>query len=94
VGEAIAGELTRYRVEIGDPDAVAAGIVAAIETPFAAGPDSVRLRDADRADRLDELAFELPLVGGDEPAGRLTVAAIADALRDGLRDDDPLRGYA
>ena len=35
------------------------------------------LRDVARADRLDELEFELPLAGGDEPAGRLTLSALA-----------------
>ena len=30
----------------------------------------LRLRDVARADRLDELSFELPLAGGDEPTGR------------------------
>ena len=34
------------------------------------------------ADRLDELNFELPLVGGDDPSGpALTLAAIAGVLR-------------
>ena len=37
---------------------------------------ALRLRDVARADRLDELDFELPLAGGDEPTGRLTLAAI------------------
>ena len=48
-----------------------------------------------RADRLDELAFELPLVGGDDPTGRLTLerdrrACCASTSRPG----DPLGGYA
>jgi exodeoxyribonuclease V beta subunit len=46
------------------------------------------------ADRLDELAFELPLVGGDAPAGTLGVGAIAALLRARLAPDDPLAGYA
>ena len=33
-------------------------------------PAALRLRDVARADRLDELDFELPLAGGDAPAGR------------------------
>ena len=37
----------------------------------------LRLRDVARADRLDELEFELPLAGGDDPTGRLTLDAIA-----------------
>jgi exodeoxyribonuclease V beta subunit len=84
----------RRRVEIGDPAAVALGIRAAIETPLGPIADGIRLRDVTRADRLDELDFELPLAGGDEPTGRLTLAAIADALREHLPADDPLAGYA
>jgi exodeoxyribonuclease V beta subunit len=68
----------RRRVEIGDVDTVVAGLQAAIETPLAG---DVSLRQIGRADRLDELSFELPLVGGDDPRGpALTLAAIADVL--------------
>ncbi len=96
----------RRKVDVGDPAAVVVGLRAAIETPLGPLLDGARLRDVRRADRLDELAFELPLAGGDEPAGRLTLAAIGAALRahdDGLSDyaerlDDPalrssVRGY-
>ncbi len=74
----------RRRVELGDVDAVVAGLHAAIETPLAG---DVSLRQIARADRLDELNFELPLVGGDDPRGpALTLAAIADVLH---ADGDP-----
>ena len=76
--EAIAAVQARRPVELGDPAAVVAGLRAAIETPFL---DGLRLRDLARADRLDELDFELPLVGGDRPAGWLDLDAIADVLR-------------
>jgi exodeoxyribonuclease V beta subunit len=85
--EAIASVRARRPVELGDPAAVVAGLIAAIETPFL---DGTRLRDLARADRLDELDFELPLVGGDKPSGRLDLEAIADVLR---AHGDPL-GYA
>jgi exodeoxyribonuclease V beta subunit len=76
---------------------VVAGLQAAIETPL----DGYRLRDLARADRLDELDFELPLVGGDTPTSRLALDAIAAVLEgDSLptRLDDPVlrrsvRGY-
>ncbi len=45
------------------------------------GGGGLRLRDVGRVDRLDELEFELPLVGGDDPSGRLTLAPIAEVLR-------------
>jgi len=50
--------------------------------------------DVDRADRLDELAFELPLAGGDDPAGELGVADLGRVLREHLPPDDPLAQYA
>jgi exodeoxyribonuclease V beta subunit len=87
----------RRRVEIGDPAAVAAGLRAAIETPLGGLLDALRLRDVARADRLDELDFELPLVGGDDPSGELALEAL-DASGLPLRVSDPLlrrgvRGY-
>ena len=96
------GELAAHvdalrRVEIGDPAAVVAGLRTAIETP--AG--GLRLRDLPRADRLDELDFELPLVGGEDATAVLTLDAIASVLAshgEAMRLDDPalrrtLRGY-
>ncbi len=56
--------------------------------------DGTRLRDIERADRLDELEFELPLVGGDDPSGRLTLKAIAGVLRAHLPAGDPMAAYA
>jgi exodeoxyribonuclease V beta subunit len=53
-----------------------------------------RLRDLTRADRLDELAFELPLAGGEHPEGALELGAIAAVLREHLPPGDPLAGYA
>jgi exodeoxyribonuclease V beta subunit len=93
LGDRIAVEQARGRVEIGDAERVISGLAAAIETPLADG-DPTRLRDLTRADRLDELSFELPLAGGDEPTGELTVTAIARALRSGLPSGDPLASYA
>ncbi|MDX6679610.1 MAG: exodeoxyribonuclease beta subunit, partial [Solirubrobacteraceae bacterium] len=85
----------RRHVDIGDPAMVVAGLRAALETPL--GPllgGGTRLRDVARADRLDELDFELPLAGGDEPRGQLALTAIGDVLREHLAPDDPLAGYA
>jgi exodeoxyribonuclease V beta subunit len=92
--ERIAEEQLRGRVDIGDPALVAAGLAAAIETPLGGRAGGLRLRDVGRADRLDELEFELPLAGGDSPTGQLTVAAVAVVLRAGLAANDPLAGYA
>ena len=84
----------RRTIEIGDPDAVIAGLGAAIETPLGPALDGLRLRERPRSDRLDELEFELPLAGGDDPSGELALSSIAQLLRDRLPADDPLAGYA
>jgi exodeoxyribonuclease V beta subunit len=86
------GELQAWRpVDIGDPAVAVAGLRAAIETPLG---DGLRLRDIARADRLDELEFELPLAGGDAPTGEVVLDAIAAALAERLPAGDPLAGYA
>jgi len=79
---------------IGDPTVIVSGLRAAIETPLGPLPGDLRLRDVGRADRLDELAFELPLAGGDRPTGWLTLELISSVLREHLAPDDPLAGYA
>jgi exodeoxyribonuclease V beta subunit len=84
----------RRRVEIGEPEHVVEGLAAAIETPLGPLVGDLRLRDVARADRLDELAFELPLVGGDDPTGRVALTAIADVLREHLGRENELGGYA
>jgi exodeoxyribonuclease V beta subunit len=81
-------------VELGEPSAVVGGLRAAIETPLGRLLGGTRLRDVARGDRLDELEFELPLVGGDKPTGALTLALIAEQLRRHLPADDPFAGYA
>ncbi|WP_028060279.1 UvrD-helicase domain-containing protein [Candidatus Solirubrobacter pratensis] len=84
----------RRPFEIGDTGVVVAGLRAAIETPLGEAFGGLRLRDVARADRLDELTFELPLAGGDEPAGRFSPAALGAVLREHLAPGDALHGYA
>ena len=92
--ENIAATRSRLNVDIGDPAAAVAGLRAAIETPLGPALGGISLREVARSDRLDELDFELPLAGGDEATGWLTLAAIRDVLRDHLPAGDPLAGYA
>lgn len=90
----IAAVGSRRSLDLGDPGVAVRGLRAAIETPLGGIVDGRRLRDVGRGDRLDELEFELPLVGGDEPSGRLTLRAIAGTLRGHLPASDPMADYA
>jgi len=90
----IEAELARRPVDLGDLDAVIAGLVAMISSPLGQAVGDVRLRDVGPSDRLDELDFELPLVGGDIPSAELSLADVADLLRRHVDPDDPLAGYA
>jgi len=95
LAESVAGALSRRGFDLGgESDRVVQGLRAAIETPLGPVVDGVRLRDVTRSDRLDELEFELPLAGGDEPTGRLTLPAIAGVLRSQLPAGDPITAYA
>ena len=90
----VAAARRRRTVDVGDPLQLVDGLAAAIETPLGPLAGDRRLRDLTRPDRLDELTFELPLVGGDAPSGELTLAAIGAVLREHLAGADPLAGYA
>jgi exodeoxyribonuclease V beta subunit len=87
-------ERTRRHVDLGDPATVAAGLRAAIDTPLGPLVGDIRLRDITAADRMDELAFELPLVGGDAPTAELTVDQIGLLLTEHLPPGDVLVDYA
>jgi exodeoxyribonuclease V beta subunit len=84
----------RRATDVGDTEAVATGLAAVLDTPLGPVLGDRRLRQIARADRLDELEFELPLAGGDKPAGLLTLGRVAAVLRDRLGPDDPLAAYA
>ena len=94
VRAALASETAWRNVNLGDTEAVVSGLCAAIESPLGPLVDGVRLCDIARADRLDELSFEIPLVGGDTPTASLHVGALADVLDEYLPGDDPVARYA
>ena len=78
-------------------DALAEALVPMQRTSLGPLANGLTLTEIGLRDRLCELDFEFPLVGGDRPAGRLPVvalSAVADVLRRHLRDDDPMRAYA
>ena len=81
-------------VDVGDRELVIAGLRAALDTPLGPVTGEFRLRDLTRRDRVDELGFELPLVGGDTPTGVLDVASIGLLLERHLAPGDPLHSYA
>jgi exodeoxyribonuclease V beta subunit len=89
--EHLRAAVTRSGTDLGALPDVADGLAAALATSVGPVFDGRALTAVAPADRLDELAFELPLAGGDEPSGNLTLPAIAAVLR---AHGDPLAGYA
>ena len=69
----------------GDTEGLVEGLQAAILTPLGDLTGGVSLARIARRDRLDELGFELPLVGGDEPVGEVTTAEMAALFARHLR---------
>jgi exodeoxyribonuclease V beta subunit len=65
-----------------------------MRTPLGPLAGSRALADIPTTDRLAELEFELPLLGGDEPtAGKATLLSLAERLRSHLDPHDPLAAY-
>jgi len=90
--------LSRWSTVTYEPEALGAALLPAMETPMGLLADGRRLRDVAAKDRLAELDFELPLVGGDAAAAEGTgpapsVRAIAALLRERLPSDDPFAPY-
>ena len=77
----------------GHLDSLVAGLALALETPLGPRLEGRRLCDLTTSGRLDELAFDLPLAGGDVPVGHITMEAIAGIFESTLPADDPLAGY-
>ncbi len=94
LSEAFTAQSARWAVDVGDAAVFVRGLRAALETPLGPLLGDVRLGDIGRADRVDELSFELPLVGGDTPLGTLELASLAAVLEEHLTAGDPMRTYA
>ncbi len=78
-----------------DAEALGAALLPAMLTPLGGPAGGLRLADVAPADRLAEMDFELPLAGGDDPAGSAATArAIAELLRSHLSPSDPFMPYA
>jgi exodeoxyribonuclease V beta subunit len=97
VDHALRLEQAYFNVDLGNREDVIRGLCASIESPLGL-TGGLRLRDMTRDNRLDELGFELPLVGGDDAnAGRdddLRVTDLATLLVEHLGRDDPVYAYA
>jgi exodeoxyribonuclease V beta subunit len=92
--EAVGSAMARRTIQTGDRDLLVAGLTAAIDTPLGAIVGGMRLRDVTRANRLDEMSFELPLSGGDRPSGAISMLDVAGVFRANLAAGDPLLSYA
>ena len=77
-----------------EPRQAAEGLALALATSLGGEFGSLALTGVSRADRLDELAFELPLAGGDEPVRAARLADIGALLAEFIPADGPLAGYA
>ncbi|MBW0104820.1 UvrD-helicase domain-containing protein [Pseudonocardia sp. KRD291] len=86
-------ELARQPADV-DPDELAAALLPVLRTPLGPVADGYTLADVAPVDRLSELEFEMPLCGGDSPAGTLRLGRVAELLARHLDGDDPLAGYA
>ena len=78
-------------------DELRTGLLAALTTPLDPLLAGMSLSALARNDRLDELSFELPVAGGDDPSGQVRMADIAQLVGAHLPtagSGRPLAGYA
>ncbi len=96
IAERLREQRARRPLDVGDAAAAVEGLTAALHTPLGPLLGDRALSSIPRSDRIDEMAFELPLAGGDHStsATALTPRSIAGVLRDHLEPDDLLHGYA
>ena len=94
VRAACAAVLTRTGSAGLTADALADGLLPAYGTSLGPLAGGRTLAEVPRSDRLAELAFELPLAGGDRPVPtELRLGDLAPLLRRHLRPDDALAPY-
>jgi exodeoxyribonuclease V beta subunit len=72
---------------------VGAGLALVLQTPLAGELGELSLSRVARRDRLDELDFELPLAGGDEPREAARMSSVGRLLERHIGADEPLAGY-
>ena len=86
----VAAELARRPVDVGGRGRSSPGCGRRSRRRSARSSAGCGCATSRARDRLDELGFELPLAGGDDPVGRVTPGAIGAVLREHLAPDDPL----
>jgi exodeoxyribonuclease V beta subunit len=94
VREQVAAQLSWSGPAELDQGELTAALLPALRTPLGDIVAGRSLADIAPRDRLTELEFELPLRGGDHPNGTSRLVELAGLLREHLRPDDPLAGYA
>ncbi|HWD70244.1 MAG TPA: UvrD-helicase domain-containing protein [Solirubrobacteraceae bacterium] len=89
-------EAVRHRPELlgCSPEQAAEGLSLALATPLGGELSGTSLAGVGRGDRLDELGFELPLAGGDQPLAAASLSDVAALLERELPAQDLLAGYA
>jgi len=94
---AIGAARARAAAGVVPTDAVVAALAASITTPLGPGAGGTTLRRLARADRLDEMGFELPLAGGDRSTTMRAVSTTDIARLVERHEPDvpggPLAGY-
>jgi len=94
--EHVAEQLRWWPVDAG-ADALAEALVPMQLTSLGPLADGLRLADIPLTDRLRELDFEFPLVGGDRadrPSDDTTLRGVAEVMRRHLAEHDPMLAYA
>jgi exodeoxyribonuclease V beta subunit len=89
-----AGVLARTQLVEVSPDALADALLLTMQTPLGPLAEDRRLCDIPVRDRLAELAFELPLAGGENAISDCRLGDVAPLLRRHLPASDPLSDYA
>ncbi|HET6811109.1 MAG TPA: UvrD-helicase domain-containing protein [Acidimicrobiales bacterium] len=77
LAEAIRAEQIYHPLDGMPAETLAAGLRATLATPLGPLAQGATLRSISRRDRLDELSFEYPLCGGDQPTGQVPMSDVA-----------------
>jgi exodeoxyribonuclease V beta subunit len=73
---------------------LAQALLPVLNSPLGPLAPDVSLRAIPARDRLAEMDFEIPLVGGDRAGSGITLGELAPLIRRQLAPGDPLAGYA